>query len=87
MTRGLRTTCASKILGDWEPPYDATVTTKIKEARSPSSAGSAWTEFAMGSSATSRVRRDQEPVGRRRIPGGSGGGSAAAVAAHEFGLG
>ena len=35
VTRGLRTTCASKILGDWKPPYDATVTTKIKEAGLP----------------------------------------------------
>ena len=82
VTRGMATTCGSKILGGWEPPYDATITTKIKEAHLPIIGKTNMDEFAMGSSTEhSAYGPTHNPWDVERIPGGSGGGSAAAVGA------
>ena len=84
VTRGLPTTAGAAILRDWVPPYDATLVQKIKSAGLPILGKTNMDEFAMGSSTEhSAYGNTHNPWDLDRIPGGSGGGSAAAVAAYE----
>jgi len=84
VTRGQVTTAASRILEGWVPPYDATLVCNLRAARTPILGKTNLDEFAMGGSTEhSAFGRTANPWDLGRIPGGSSGGSAAAVGAYE----
>ncbi len=88
VTQGVPTTVGSRILEGWRPPYDSTINTRLRAAGVVVLGKTNMDEFAMGSSTEhSAYGPTHNPWDLTRIPGGSGGGSAAAVAAYEAPLG